>query len=64
MKRKSKPTYWIDTWDAEKQKFTPQQGVRGGPYSLFGLRKAIRALRRCGYDGGRQDPSIYVSRKD
>jgi hypothetical protein len=46
MKRKQKkPRYYVETWDTEKQTFTPQQGVRKGPYSLFGLRKALKALR-------------------
>jgi len=44
-----KPKYYVTTWDPDTQKFTPQSGVRTGPYSLFGLRKAIRKLRACGY---------------
>jgi hypothetical protein len=42
--------YYIYTYDVEKEKFTPQPGVRCGPYSLFGLRKAILACRSMGYD--------------
>lgn len=52
--------YYITTWDSDSQTFTPQVGVRTGPYSLFGLRKAIHKLQAMGYDCGRSDPSIYV----
>lgn len=48
-----KPKYRVTTWDVDLQRFTPQQGVRCGPYSLFGLRKALNALRRMGYDTSR-----------
>jgi hypothetical protein len=63
MKRKQKkPRYYVETWDTEKQTFTPQQGVRKGPYSLFGLRKALKALRLGGYSACKNDPSVYVYR--
>lgn len=55
-----RPKYRILTWDCELQEWTPQAGVRSGPYTLFGLRKAIRQLRALGYEGGRQDPSVLV----
>ncbi len=56
-KQKAKgPRYYVTTWDTEKQMFTPQRGVRTGPYSLWGLRKAIRKLRHIGY------PCNYTSR--
>ncbi len=42
--------YYVTTYDCEKQCFTPQKGVRTGPYKLFGLRKALRKLRGIGYD--------------
>ena len=58
-----KPRYYVDTYDPEKEKFTPQRGVRRGPYTLFGLRTALRKLRDMGYQADRDDPSIYVSRK-
>lgn len=45
-----KVRYFVTTWDCNKQKFTPQQGVRTGPYSLFGLRKALKKLRDMGYE--------------
>lgn len=45
--------YEVLTWDVYLQKFTPQQGVRRGPYSLWGLRKALRKLRDAGYDTSR-----------
>ena len=54
--------YYVQTWDAELQKFTPQNGVRCGPYSLFGLRQALRRLRDWGYEAGRHDPAVYVFR--
>ena len=64
-----KPRYYIYTWDYEKEELTPQKGVRCGPYSLFGLRKAIRKLRAIGYPcdysskhGG--DPSVSIRRDD
>lgn len=59
--------YYIKTWDTDKQTFTPQKGVRCGPYSLFGLRKPIRALREMGYScdyssrlGISGDPSVVI----
>ena len=56
VKRKPKRKYYrVTTWDTDKQKFTPQIGVRQGPYTLFGLRKAIRKLRDMGYSGSRVD---------
>ena len=58
-----KPRYYVTTWDTEKQLFTPQAGVRTGPYSLFGLRKALRALQEHGYDCNRDDPSVLVERR-
>jgi len=57
-----KARYYVTTWDYEKHDFTPQKGVRTGPWSLWGLRKAIRKLRDLGYSAGRQDASVYVER--
>lgn len=63
--------YYIETWDTEAQKFTPQDGVPVGPYTLFGLRKAVRELRNLGYpcnyggrlgDGG--DPFVSCYREE
>jgi hypothetical protein len=45
-----KPKYFVTTWDSMKQDYTPQPGVRTGPWSLFGLRRALRALRMMGYE--------------
>lgn len=45
----SERLYFVETWDSEKQAFTPQEGVPIGPYTKFGLRKAIRDLREIGY---------------
>ena len=55
-----KPRYYVETYDPEREEFTPQKGVRKGPYSLWGLRKAIRKLRVMGYECGRQDSSVFV----
>ena len=56
--------YYVYTWDTYKQAFTPQAGVRAGPYSLFGLRNALHKLRTMGYAATREDPSVYVERDE
>jgi hypothetical protein len=55
-----RPRYYVMTYDYERETYTPQKGVRKGPYTLFGLRKALRALAGMGYDTGRQSPSVLV----
>ena len=55
-----KRRYYVTTWDPERQEYTPQSGVRTGPYSLFGLRKALRKLRAWGYGCERDDFFVYV----
>ncbi len=56
--------YYVRTWDMDLQRFTPQQGVRTGPYSLFGLRAALRKLRTMGYDIKRTfAPSVLIERR-
>lgn len=50
-----KPKYQVRTWDMDKQKWTPQEGVRKGPYNLFGLRKALRKLNNMGYATTKSD---------
>lgn len=57
-----RPKYQIFTHDFDLNKWTPQKGVKCGPYALFGLRKAIRKLQAMGYEGTRDDPSVYVKR--
>lgn len=52
--------YYVFTWDVETQSWTPQQGVRCGPYSLFGLRKPLRKLRTMGYGARKGDPAVSV----
>jgi hypothetical protein len=52
--------YWVYTWDVYRQEFTPQQGVRCGPYSLWGLRRALRKLRAIGYPACKGDPAVLV----
>lgn len=59
-----KPKYLVETWDSERERFTPQEGVRRGPYTLFGLRRALRKLRSLGYAARRSDPSVLVMRYD
>ncbi len=44
-----KARYEVLTWDTYKQKFTPQQGVRRGPYTIWGLKRALRKLQQMGY---------------
>jgi len=56
------PRYYVRTWDSELEKWTPQIGVRTGPYTLFGLRKAIRTLRGMGYSATRGDFSTLVEK--
>lgn len=56
----AKPRYFVLTWDGEAQDWTPQTGVRTGPYTMFGLRKALRKLRNMGYSADRNDPSVLV----
>lgn len=53
--------YMVLTWDENRERFTPQRGVCYGPYTLWGLRVALRKLRDMGYDGRPvSDPSIKV----
>ncbi|MCH8851120.1 MAG: hypothetical protein IID41_00545 [Planctomycetes bacterium] len=52
--------YYVTTWDTELEKFTPQKGVRTGPHSWRGLRRALRALQELGYPANRGDPSTLV----
>ena len=58
-----KPKYCVLTWDPERQRFTPQSGVRQGPYTIWGLRKALRKLQAMGYDTRRKGGhSVLVER--
>lgn len=58
-----RPKYRVLTWDIDRQKFTPQPGVRSGPYTLFALRKVLRRLNHMGYDIKRAfAPSVLVER--
>ena len=62
-KKPPKPKYRVLTWDTDKQKFTPQQGVRAGRYSLMALREPLRKLRQLGYDTSRHGGvSVMVER--
>lgn len=57
-----KPRYYVYTWDTYQQKFTPQAGVRIGPYSLWDLKRALRKLQGMGYTVRRGDPAVLVER--
>ena len=63
-RKMSKPRYYLWTWDSDKQDWTPQQGVRCGPWSKWGLRRALRKLRGMGYNARKMDPFILVKRID
>lgn len=52
--------YFVKTWDWDLHRWTHQKGVRVGPYSLFGLRAALRKLRALGYDACKGDNSTWV----
>lgn len=60
--------YFIETWDGNLEEFTPQKGVPRGPYTKWGLRKAIRKLRKLGYSAdysrGVGDPSVSIYSDD
>jgi hypothetical protein len=60
-----KPTYEVLTWDMDKQTFTPQQGVRKGPYTLWKLRTALRKLRSMGYETTKAGGvSVLIQRRE
>ena len=69
LSRADRPRYYVTTYDHDRGEFTPQCGVRSGPYKLFALRKALRALRDLGYDtdyksvDGEGAPSVRVERR-
>lgn len=56
-------TYRVTTWDVDRQKFTPQEGLKSEPYTKWELRRALRALRQMGYDTKRAfAPSVLVEK--
>lgn len=59
----TKPRYFVLTHDPDRDDYTPQRGVRKGPHSLWGLKRALQNLRNLGYACNRQDPSVYVFRE-
>lgn len=66
-----KPRYYVYTWDTNSQSWTPQSGVKSGPWSLWGLRRAILRLRAMGYpcdysskDIRSGDPSVRIIRQE
>src|SRR5262249_14250419 len=60
MTARSTARYQVTTWDTDKEEFTPQRGVRKGPYTLLGLRKALRELRKMSYGIKRYDDAMCV----
>lgn len=52
--------YYIRTWDHHLQRWTPQEGVSLGAYTLMGLRHAIKALRGMGYPFSRDEAENCV----
>jgi hypothetical protein len=56
--------YYVTTRDNDRERFMPEKGVRCGPYSLFGIRKALRRLRRIGYRADRNDGLVLVVRME
>ena len=61
---KDKRRYRVLTWDPDLEKWTPQIGVRCGPYTLWGLRKPLRQLRELGYVGSYKEPCVLVEEID
>jgi hypothetical protein len=61
-RRAHRGTYYVRTWDSERMEYTPQAGIKAGPYSQFGLRRAIRKLRDMGYEAYRDDSSVLIER--
>ena len=55
--------YYVLTYDWDKREYTPQKGVRKGPYTKFGLRKAIRKLREMGYCADRDDNDVLIEKR-
>jgi hypothetical protein len=63
-----KTGYFIETWDTDLQKWTPQFGVPRGPWSEAGLiNHAIPALESIGYSvgfdratGDAEDPYVMI----
>lgn len=56
--------YNVLTYDWDERRYTPQKGLDAPSVgvSLGGVRRALRELKTCGYDCGRQDPSVLVER--
>ena len=52
--------YFVRTWDCDLDRFTPQKGVRVGPYTLFGLRRALLKLQEMGYSTRRGSAPLVL----
>jgi hypothetical protein len=56
--------YDVTTWEPDGGGFTPQVGCRRGPWSKWGLRKALRRLQELGYETRRREAfSVLVERR-
>ncbi len=60
----TKPRYYVRTYDWNAEEYTPQAGVKVGPYSIWGLKRALQRLRSLGYQAHRQDNDVLVERED
>jgi hypothetical protein len=66
-------TYAVGTFDRDEQAYTPQVGLEWYGLTLWELRRALRALRRMGFQANRclcsdgthdSDPEVLVERVD
>lgn len=52
--------YTVETWDADEQKFTPQNGVPSRVKGVGELRSALRQLRNMGCRADKSDSMVAV----
>ena len=52
--------YTVETWDGDKQKFTPQDGVLSQVEGVGELRRTLRQLRDMGYRADKSDSLVAV----
>ena len=57
-------SYSINTWDFDKQAWTPQIGVPEVVQTQWDLKRALRKLHELGYNGKRPDPYVLVEQFD
>ncbi len=56
--------YSVTTWDADEQKFTPQNGVPSEVQGVHELRRALRRLQGMGYIARKYDAFVRVEAGD